>query len=198
MAAPERIVFVTRNAGKVAEARAALGVAGFAVEQDAGGYTEVQAGTLEEVARAGAREVAGRLQKPFFLDDSGLFVDALRGFPGVYSAHALATLGIPGLLKLLDGVADRRARFECVIAWCREPPWAPVEAFRGACQGRISASPRGGSHGFGFDPVFVPDGDTRAFSEIPMEEKNLKSHRGLALAALVARLRAKAPMGKPS
>ena len=180
------LAFVTGNKGKLEEARARLAEVGVDVVQADLAPVEIQADTLQEVARAKAEDVARRLDGAFFLDDAGLFVDALNGFPGVYSAHALRTLGVPGLLKLLDGVADRAARFEAVVAY-REPG-APLALFTGVARGRIAETPRSGGHGFGFDPVFVPEGREETFAELDTATKNRLSHRGRALDQLVRHL----------
>lgn len=180
------LTFVTGNAGKVVEARAALAPAGWDVRQASVPLVEVQADDLATVARAKVQSAEGHVARPFFLDDAGLFVDALGGFPGVYSAYALRTLGTRGLLQLLDGIDDRRARFECVVAY--QPREGEARYFHGVARGRIAAKAADGVHGFGFDPIFAPDGRDRTFAEIPTEEKNRMSHRGLALAALARHL----------
>jgi len=181
------IVFVTGNTGKLAEARAKLGPLGFDVTQDKGGYPELQCDSLEEVAKEGVRAVAGRLDCDFILEDAGLFVDALHGFPGVYSAYVNKTLGCEGLLKLMDGTPEngRAARFEAVIAYYEK---GTLKLFKGVCHGRISDSMRGGG-GFGFDPVFVPTGDDRSFAEMCKNEKNAASHRGRAFDQFVEYLK---------
>ncbi|HET6399561.1 MAG TPA: non-canonical purine NTP pyrophosphatase [Candidatus Thermoplasmatota archaeon] len=117
-AAVRTLRFVTGNAGKVRELAAMAAPHGWQVLQDARGYPEVQAGSLEEVCAAGARHLlAEGLQPPFCLEDSGLFVPALRGFPGVYSRHALDTVGIDGLLRLLrdEPAGRRRATFRTCL-----------------------------------------------------------------------------------
>lgn len=176
--------FVTGNKGKVEEARAALQPLGIALEQVALPHPEVQADTLEEVARERARWLRGKVPEPFFVDDAGLFVDALRGFPGVYSAYVHRTLGWQGLLTLLAGQRDRRARFACALAHMGAGAAEP-RLFRGECVGRIAEEPRG-AQGFGFDPVFVPEGHDRTFAQMGPEEKDPLSHRGRALAAMAA------------
>lgn len=186
-----RLVFVTGNAGKAAEAAAALKPLGIEVEPRRIPHPEVQADTLEEVARERARWLQGKLDEPFLVDDAGLFVDALRGFPGVYSAYAHQTLGWQGLLKLLEGEANRAARFEAVLAYM-EPGLAAPFLVKGVCPGRIAEDARG-TQGFGFDPVFVPQGHARTFAEMALSEKNPLSHRGQALGKLAAWLRGNRP-----
>lgn len=179
-----KLTFATGNAGKFAEARAVLEPLGHTLEQWDRGYPELQADTLGEVARAGVDALAGVLEPPFFLEDAGLFVDALGGFPGVYSSYVHRTLGWEGVLKLLDGVDDRGARFEAVIGFAEGKE---VRLVRGVCPGTIAAV-AAGEHGFGFDPVFVPEGHARTFAEMDVHEKAPLSHRGRALAAFVALL----------
>lgn len=184
-----RIAFVTSNKGKLEEARDRLALVGRDVEQLDLKAVEIQADSLEEVARAKAEWVAARHEGPFFVDDAGLFVDALHGFPGVYSAFALKTIGVDGVLRLMRGVADRGARFEAVIAY-REPDH-PLALFKGVALGTLADAPRSAGHGFGFDPVFVPAGRSETFAELPTAVKNSLSHRGRALDQLVAHLAAR-------
>ncbi len=187
------LTFATTNAGKVSEMAGLLAPAGYSVLQDARGYVEIQAATLREVTEAGADVLlASGLRPPFLLEDSGLFVDALQGFPGVYSRHALDTIGVAGLLRLMANVpgARRAARFEADLLL--------VEAdarthFAGTCPGAIAQEAAGAS-GFGFDPAFVPaglaGGETagRTFAELPPTVKGTLSHRGQAARALAAHL----------
>lgn len=117
-------------------------------------------------------------------DDSGLEVDALDGAPGVYSARYAGEHGdyLANNNKLLDelaGVGDRTARFRCAIALAS--PGGDVRVVESSCEGRIGYEPRG-SEGFGYDPLFIPDGYDVTFSEMSAENKNAISHRGKALA----------------
>jgi XTP/dITP diphosphohydrolase len=172
-------LFITGNAGKAAEAKASLQPWGIDVEQRRIPHPEIQADTLEEVARERALWLRDRVDAPFIVDDAGLFVDALEGFPGVYSAYAYKTLGWQGILKLLEGERNRAARFEAVVAYM-EPRLAAPFLFRGVCQGHIAEAPSG-SQGFGFDPIFRAGSETRSFADLSVEEKNPHSHRGQAL-----------------
>jgi XTP/dITP diphosphohydrolase len=169
------ISFVTSNQGKFREAKAILGD----LVQDNIGYTEIQADSLEEVSAFGIREVVARLQKPCIVEDAGLFIEALKGFPGVYSAYVLKTIGNDGILKLLSGLQDRNAAFRSVVAYA-EPGIEPC-FFRGELQGVIGYEPRG-NEGFGYDPIFYIDG--RSLGEMGLEEKNLISHRARSMRAL--------------
>jgi XTP/dITP diphosphohydrolase len=148
--------------------------------------------TFAENAAAKARAYAAASGLETIADDSGLEVDALRGAPGVRSRRffgedASAEERNAKLLALLDGVADRSARFVCVTALAS--PDGHVELFEGEVRGEIAEAPRGDA-GFGYDPVFVIAGDGRTMAELPSLEKHRVSHRGLAGAKLRARLAA--------
>ena len=181
-----KLVFVTGNKGKAHEAQTALSPLGIDVEPRDLKPVEIQGDTLEEIARAKCAVLAGKVDGPFLVDDGGLFVHVLKDFPGQYSAFVLKTLGVPGVLKLMEGVEDRRAHFAAVVAL---HDGTGIHAFAGRCDGRLLAEPRSAGHGFGFDPIFVPEGETKTFAELPAETKNRLSHRGRALAGLVAHLR---------
>lgn len=180
------LTFVTSNAGKFHEAEALLSASPFELRHSDTKTVEIQADSLEEVAQAKLLQLRGEVEPPFFVDDAGLFVDALAGFPGVYSAYVSRTIGCRGVLKLLDGVAERGARFEAVIAYLEDANSDPV-VFEGSCRGAITKETRG-TRGFGFDPVFAPEGSTLTFSELETGAKNALSHRGRALSKLAAYL----------
>jgi XTP/dITP diphosphohydrolase len=143
--------------------------------------------TFEQNALLKARHYCSESGLWTMADDSGLAVDALGGAPGVYSAR-YGGRGISYaermtlLLEALDatGDAERRARFVCVIA-VADPLTFEVETFEGVCEGRIAEAPRG-TGGFGYDSLFIPDGFTQSFGELPSEVKQRLSHRARALA----------------
>ncbi|SER13901.1 XTP/dITP diphosphatase [Natrinema salaciae] len=170
------IRFVTGNEGKVREARDYLeGVE--SVEQIEYDYTEVQSDSLAEIAAHGAREAFAELGSadPVLVDDAGLFVDALGGFPGPYSAYVEDTVGVERLWRLASEEENRRAHFRTVLAYADADG---TETFAGSVAGTL-VPPRGES-GFGYDPIFEYNGRTMA--EMTTEEKNAISHRGRALA----------------
>jgi len=177
-----RLSVVTTNPGKVREFRAGLAQLPLELHHLNRSYHELQADTLEEVASFGLQELADEMDGDFCLEDSGLFVETFRGFPGVYSAYALKTIGLNGLLRLVEGSHDLRAHFASVIAlsWGGE-----THLFRGEVHGQLARNPRG-SGGFGYDPLFIPEGETRTFGEMALEEKIKRSHRGQALAKLAS------------
>jgi XTP/dITP diphosphohydrolase len=167
------------------EFRAALEPLGFELSQRSEDIEEIQAETLEEVVTNCMAQLKAKGLSNFIIDDSGLFIDSLRGFPGVYSAYALKTLGCQGMLQLLSGNNERTARFRCCIGCILEGRGEMVVSAEAV--GRIIEEERG-SGGFGFDPIFVPSGYEATFSELPLDEKNMISHRGKAINSLRERL----------
>lgn len=167
------------------EFRAALEPLGFELVQRSEDIDEIQADDLEDVVRDCMAQLRDKGLRNYVIDDSGLFIDALGGFPGVYSAYALKTLGCKGIIKLLEGRDDRTARFRCCIG-CSVDRLGEIVVSAEAV-GSIIDEERGGG-GFGFDPIFVPTGYERTFSELPLGEKNGISHRGKAINILSKRL----------
>lgn len=147
-------------------------------------YPEVQANRLEEVVTSALDWLAPIHGDDLVVDDSGLFVQALAGFPGVYSSYVYGTLGGEGILRLLEGARGRRATFQTVLGLRTD---GVNHLFRGRCEGTIAEKAKGGQ-GFGFDPIFVPQGATRTFAEMTRGEKNAVSHRGRASDALANHL----------
>ena len=182
-----RLLVATNNQHKLAEIRAILAPAGINVVSlaEIGLQLEVveDAPTFAGNAAKKALEVAAAANLPAMADDSGLEVAALRGEPGVYSARYAGTptndqANTAKLLHELTGVSDRRARFVCCIALAL--PGTLLGVVSGDIPGRIVDTPRG-SNGFGYDPVFVPDGFSESFAELSAETKNRLSHRANAL-----------------
>lgn len=172
------IRFVTGNPDKVSEVDSRLEEP---VEQVDFDYVEIQADDLVSIATTGARESFESVGdgEAVIVEDSGLFVHALDGFPGPYSAYVEGTLGIEPVWELVAEYDDRTAHFESVVAYYD----GEVErSFTGRVEGEIVA-PRG-SGGFGYDPIFEVDG--RTLAERTTEEKNQLSHRGRAIDAFAA------------
>ena len=169
------IKVITSNPGKVREYQKAFGDLGVKMEHLHIPYDEVQTAELEEVVEKGMAEIRSKGISDFMIDDSGMFVDSLKGFPGVYSAYVQKTIGNQGILKQMSGVKDRRAVFKCCIG-C--DIGGETIVVTGVCRGKITEEERG-AEGFGYDPIFTHDG-VRTFSELPLDEKNSISHRGNA------------------
>ncbi len=189
------LVLATRNAGKAREFQDLLGSLGWTVltASQAGyeGEPKETGKTFRENALIKANEIATHVPHPVLSDDSGLEVEALNGAPGIYSArfarsNAKDENNRRKLLAVMRDQTNRRARFVCVLCFFesgKEPRY-----FEGICNGNITREERGDS-GFGYDPVFIPDSDTRTFGEMKAVEKNPISHRGKAVAAFLEDLR---------
>jgi len=175
-----KLYIATSNRHKVEEIELALAPYGIMVVQVPLAKLEIQSSDLEEIALTAARSLR-EMDAPVAVEDAGLFIRALRGFPGPYSHYVYETIGIRGVLRLLEGVSDRRASFVSVIAV--KMPDGRTLAFRGEVEGTITSEPRG-ERGFGFDPIFQPLGSSRTFAEMTVEEKNACSHRARAAKAL--------------
>ena len=113
-----------------------------------------------------------------------MYVEALSGFPGAFSSFVFKSIGIPGLLKLLRDESQRDATFRSAVAFS-EPGGARPRIFEGSVSGKISRMAKG-SNGFGFDPVFVPEGSRKSIGEMTIEEKCAISHRGIAMRKFAA------------
>jgi XTP/dITP diphosphohydrolase len=173
------VLFATSNRGKLEEARTILAPFGISVEQFDGKGTEIQADTNSEVAAHASRGAATAAKRPVLVEDAGLFVDSLKGFPGPYSAYAFKTIGSAGVVALVGSHGSKRgASFVSSIAYC-EPRGKPV-LFEGSVHGTIASRPRG-KKGFGFDPIFLPDRGAKTFGELTLDEKCAVSHRSVAL-----------------
>jgi XTP/dITP diphosphohydrolase len=180
------IAFVTTNEGKFREVSAVLAEAGLRIVHEDRSYPEIQADRLEKVVRFAATVLDDQIKGDYLIDDSGMFLDAYGGFPGVYSSYVHKRLGCPGILRLLAEGTSRAATFETVFLLRQG---GAHEVFHGECRGTIAVSERG-SGGFGFDPIFIPDGAGKTFAEMSLAEKNRFSHRARAVAALLAHWRA--------
>ncbi len=200
-----KLLFATRSKGKQVEVRRVLEAAGLTVVfPDEAGVPETIAEEQLEVsdsfetnARSKAEYFLKKTGLPTVADDSGLEVFSLGGLPGVRSKRWAGASGSPlqidqannaELLRRLSGAPEsrRRARYRCVLVFLRSPSAIP-ETFEGVCGGRILESPQG-EGGFGYDPLFFADELEKTFGEADPEEKDRVSHRGRALARLLARL----------
>jgi XTP/dITP diphosphohydrolase len=174
--------FATGNVNKFNEARSILSPYGIAVGMLRVKGDEIQNDSLKEIAKTSAINAYRRSRLPIFVEDAGLFIDALSGFPGPYAAYAYKTIHNSGILRLMENVKNRRARFQSVIAYCDETLCQP-EWFDGEAIGEITLTERKpqGKSAFGFDPIFQPIGSSKSFAEMTIEEKNGFSHRAMAI-----------------
>ena len=156
------ITFITGNEHKVIEAENIFKDYDINLEHIDLGYTEPQ-GTLEEVAMSGAKYACRKLDKPVIVEDAGLFIKALNGFPGTYSHYVQDTIGNQGILKLLTDVSDRYAEFRSVIGYCA--PNSEPKIFLGKVKGEIAVE------------IFYVPSEDKTFGELTTDEKNQFSHR---------------------
>jgi XTP/dITP diphosphohydrolase len=186
-----RFVLATANPDKAEEIRAILGDGVELLPRPASvGEVDETGDTLEENARLKAAALADATGLPAIADDTGLEVEALDGRPGVYSARfagedATYADNVAKLLSEMEHATSRGARFRTVAAvvW---PDGRELLA-EGEVKGHIASAARGHA-GFGYDPVFVPDGENRTFAEMAPDEKHRLSHRGRAFRALASQL----------
>ncbi len=178
-----QVCFVTGNSGKFAEAEKILKDFGVNISHQNLQVNEIRSDSLEEIASASAREAHAVLGQPLFVEDSGLFIPSLDGFPGPYSAWVFRKLGNQGILRLASG---KPAEFRACIAYT---DGKALRAFTGSVKGRISDESRG-SGGFGYDPIFIPEkfpgirhSGEKTFAESPGMKAAL-SHRKRALEKL--------------
>ncbi len=164
----KKITYVTGNKAKIDSARQVLEPLGYEIDNIKMETIEIQADDVEEVAKYSAKWASEKLKCSVLKNDTGLFVEALNGFPGVYTHYVDDTLGEDGLLKLLEGVENRNAYFKEVIAYC-EYKKEPV-TFIGITKGTI-AKEKSGEYGFSWDFVFIPDGETKTLGCFPDNER---------------------------
>ena len=188
-----KIIFVTSNRGKVLEASDVFVPLGHTVEQFLDGgelpdFIEPQSDGIEEVTISKMKQalmmVEGEINEETALsvEDAGLFIESLGGFPGPYSSYVEEKIGLDGILRVMEGEGDRRAEFRAVVAFHH---LGNTHIFRGVCKGAISLDKRG-EGGFGYDPIFVPSAsDGRTCAEMTAVEKSSISHRGEALKRLI-------------
>jgi XTP/dITP diphosphohydrolase len=190
----KQLRFLTGNAGKYHEAEVVfkMEIPSVTLKQDTSPLLEVQSDSLEEVAKFKLKSLVegqGKRAESCFTEDAGFFVNPhLKGFPGVYSAYVQKAIGNAAILKLMDGVTDRRCHFSACIAFYSAKT-RDICTFSGIVEGTVSVAQRG-TGGFGFDPIFVPNEiPTKTFAEVSAEEKSKISHRGRALANFIAFLK---------
>lgn len=189
------VIFASHNAGKIKEIKELLEPLGIkvksAVDVDLPDVAETGT-TFAENSLLKSQTIAKLTGVPCIADDSGLCVDALNGAPGVYSARYAPNRDfVKGMEKLLEEMAQsrnksRKAHFSCVISLAF--PDGEYKLFEGRVNGEIATVPLGNG-GFGYDPLFVPEGYDCSFAQMPKSEKNKISHRGRAVAKLLEYLK---------
>ena len=192
-----KILFATSNKNKIKEARVVLQPLGYSVQQllinaTPPDFIEPQTEDIGIISKSKVRQSLEMISGTEFsgfsilVEDSGLFINNLGDFPGVYSSYIQKTIGNDGIIKILEDNKNRQAEYRaCSILYQNGKYFESL----GICSGKISTEIRG-SNGFGFDPIFIPDsGDGRTFGEMSQSEKDSKSHRGKSLRILYEELR---------
>lgn len=167
-------LFVSSNAGKAREVAAILG---FTLEQLEADVPEIQALDVREVVREKAKAAFALAGRPVLVEDTGLYIDALNGLPGAFGKWFLSTVGPAGICAMVPADAPRTALARTAVAL---HDGADITVLTGEVPGQIVSAPRG-TDGFGWDSIFLPDGASGTFAELPMEEKNRFSMRRVAL-----------------
>lgn len=163
-----KITYVTGNKYKIELAQRILGPLGVEVLQKKIYCPEIQDNEIQNVSKFSAKYAANELGVPVIKNDSGLAVDALNGFPGPYTAYVEDTLTEDGVLKLMEGVENRKACFIEVISYC-EPDKEPI-SFISRTEGEISLEKRG-EYGWSYDRIFIPKGETKTLAEFSDNER---------------------------
>lgn len=185
-----QLLFATNNQNKLKEVRSWLADSSFNIlglkDLDINCEIPETEPTIEGNAKQKATFIKNRFNIDCFADDTGLIVKALDGAPGVYSAryagpNANSQDNMAKLLKQLNGSNEREACFKTCIALIIDKD---LYIFTGTCEGKITTSPKG-TGGFGYDPIFIPDGYTKTFAEMTLEEKNKISHRSKAMSNFI-------------
>jgi XTP/dITP diphosphohydrolase len=174
-------VFVTSNFNKWREAERILG---FAIERVELDLDELQAESVGAVALAKAKAAYDRLSRPVIVEDAGVELVGLGGFPGPFIKYWEKLGGLDSICRAADGLGDRRVRAVCALGICSD---RGSEVIEGAVEGTLASSARG-TNGFGWDAIFIPTGEQRTFGEMTAAEKDARSHRRRAWEALRERL----------
>ncbi len=186
----KEIYFITHNTHKFKEAAEIAKGHKIPIKWIDIEYEEIQADDLEDIALASCKkliEIKPELKnKHFFIEDAGLFIESLNGFPGPYSAYIFQTIGNEGILDLMKSKENKAAYFKSVIAFFVN---GNIKLFVGKTEGTIITEKRG-AKGFGFDPIFLPADEALTFAEMSLTTKNLYSHRQKSLREMFTSLTA--------
>ncbi len=187
-----RVLLITGNKHKAMEIREMLdelypGVFLIEIGSDVK-KLEIQSESLEEIAYISLKSAIEHLDiskwDSIWVEDSGLFIEALGGFPGPYSSYVLKKIGLEGILRLLSGVSNRRACYKAVIAYTLN---GSIGVESGELCGSIAYNPDG-LEGFGYDPIFIPEGYSETLARLGYRVKNRISHRARAVKAVVSKI----------
>ena len=186
-----RLVLITQNKHKLKELTPLFKKYNVDFDTTSHEKHEIRSENIEEIARIAAKVAFETLQKPVVVDDTGFFVDSLSGFPGSYAGIVLKFIGYEGILRLMNGIENRASKFQTAVAYC---DGHHKESFVGTMSGSVARVP-GGVGGFGYDPIFVPEGFTKTYAELTFDEKVSISHRTRAFEEFLRWYRT--TLGKP-
>jgi len=173
------ILFISGNFHKFEEIRSILNPMGITVGMLRIKGKEIQSDHTNEIAENSAKEAFNRCHLPLIVEDAGLFIDALEGFPGPYSAYVYKTIQNKGILKLMENIQNRKATFYSTIVYHSQKTGS--QFFEGKIEGEITLTEHKNDNSeFGFDPIFQPDQSKKTFAEMTLKEKNNISHRAKA------------------
>ena len=169
------LFFASSNEHKFQEAERILVNLGMQINLYKTTLEEIQSNDLNDIAEKKAINAYDLIQKPVIIEDDGLFIDSLDGFPGPYSSYVYDTIGNKGIMKLLENSEIRAAKFVSIIAYCDNA--CGVKLFESSIPGKISSVLEKG--GWGYDPIFIPDGESKTYANV--SDKDKFSHRATSL-----------------
>ena len=169
------LFFASSNEHKFQEAERILANLGMQINLFKTTLEEIQSNNLNDIAEKKAINAYDLIQKPVIIEDDGLFINALDGFPGPYSSYVYDTIGNKGIMDLLENSKVRDAKFVSIIAYCDSD--CVVKLFESSIPGKISSIIEKG--GWGYDPIFIPDGESKTYANV--SDKDKFSHRSAAL-----------------
>ena len=169
------LFFASSNEHKFEEVQRILSTLGVNIKLFKTTLEEIQSNSLNEIAKRKAIDAFTKIQKPILIEDDGLFINSLNGFPGPYSSYAYDTIGNTGIIQLLENTELRDAKFVAIIAYCNGID--EVKLFESSIPGKISKEIEKG--GWGYDPIFIPDGESKTFANV--SDKDKFSHRSASL-----------------
>ena len=169
------VFFASSNEHKFEEAQRILSTLGVNIKLFKTTLEEIQSNSLNEIAKRKAIDAFTKIQKPILIEDDGLFINSLNGFPGPYSSYAYDTIGNTGIIQLLENTELRDAKFVAIIAYCNGID--EVKLFESSIPGKISKEIEKG--GWGYDPIFIPDGQSKTYANV--SNKDELSHRSASL-----------------
>ncbi|NHI83047.1 MAG: RdgB/HAM1 family non-canonical purine NTP pyrophosphatase [Candidatus Thorarchaeota archaeon] len=172
----DKVTLVTQNENKIAELAPIFEEYDVPFETTNLQKHEIRSQSVGYVALEAAIRAFDTLKRPVVVDDTGLYIEHLNEFPGAYAAYVLETIGVEGILRLMEDATDRDARFDTSVGYCNG---RISRYFIGTMYGDIAASATG-KGGFGYDPIFIPENETRTYAELSLDEKIAISHRSQA------------------